>query len=173
MSADPFENETGEIITPPTDLRKKVRVLSKREAAKFDPVAAAEQALKQLSHNFENWMGKEADQLLDAWQKAKDLETNKTNLVTLYQEFHNIKGQAATLGYPLVGRLAANFCFLFERLEDDASLPYPLVEQHVSAARAMIAEGAHDEKNALGVNLVSKLEEVTDDYLGQMQKPKA
>ncbi|NVK34003.1 MAG: Hpt domain-containing protein [Rhodobacteraceae bacterium] len=169
MSTDPFEDEPSETITPPDDLRKKVRVMSKKEAAKFDPIAAAEAALERLSQNFDNWMNSENETLQEAWSASAKLELTKTNLDAVYQATHNIKGQAETLGYPLVGRVAANLCYLFEKLPDDEKLPRMLVDQHVSAVRAMIAEGANDEQNELGVNLVKRLEEVTDDYLAQHQ----
>ncbi|ADZ70080.1 Hpt domain-containing protein [Polymorphum gilvum] len=166
MSAnEDFDTEAYEIVTPPTDLRKKVRVLSPREAAKFDPVKAAEAALECLSSHFDSWMGKEVDDLFSAWSAIQADGMDKAHLQTLYQAAHNIKGQAQTLGYPLVGSVAANFCHLIESIADSQDLPLPLVGQHVEAIRAMVAENARDDANRTGVALLARLKDVTEDYL--------
>ncbi|MEH0072154.1 hypothetical protein V6L77_20735 [Pannonibacter sp. Pt2-lr] len=56
ISDDDLQGSDVEFVEPPTDLRKKVRVMSPREAAKFDPVKAAEAALERLSVQFDGWM---------------------------------------------------------------------------------------------------------------------
>ena len=55
ISDDDLQGSDVEFVKPPTDLRKKVRVMSPREAAKFDPVKAAEAALERLSVQFDGW----------------------------------------------------------------------------------------------------------------------
>ena len=169
MTAEELEDAEYEVLSPPTDLRKKVRILSKREAAKFDPVKAAEQALERLSSNFDDWMVKEADQLFEAYDTIRAEGISANNLDTLYQATHNMKGQALTLGYPLVGSVAGNFCYLLEHMPSPAKVPLALVEQHVEAIRAMVKEGARDTDNAIGAALLKKLTEVTDDYLTQFE----
>ncbi len=170
MSSDPLEDGDYETLTPPTDLRKKVRVLSKREAAKFDPVKAAEEALGRLSKNFGDWMSNETQDLMKAWAAIEADGLSEDSLAALYQRAHNIKGQALTLGYPLVGSVAGSFCHLIENVPSPSSLPLPLVGQYVEAIRAMVAEGAKDENNATGAALLQKLDEVTEDYLRQLDK---
>ncbi|MEP4030031.1 Hpt domain-containing protein [Roseibium polysiphoniae] len=170
MSADLFEGEEYELVTPPSDLRKKVRIMNKREAAKFDPVKAAEIALERLSQNFGGWMSNEAAELMAAWDVVQSEGLTAENLDTLYQSAHNIKGQALTLGYPLVGSVAASFCRLIETVPSPSALPLPLVEQYVVAIRAMVAEGAKDDQNETGSALLDRLTEVTEDYLAQLEK---
>ncbi|WP_417672332.1 Hpt domain-containing protein [Roseibium sp.] len=170
MSAETLEDGDYERLTPPTDLRKKVRIMSKREAAKFDPVKAAEQALARLSQNFGDWMSNETKTLTDSWDHIQKDGLTKESLDTLYQGAHNIKGQALTLGYPLVGSVAASFCHLIETVPSPEALPLPLVEQYVEAIRAMVAEGAKDENNTTGAALLDKLTEVTNDYLAHIEK---
>ena len=170
MSTELLEDGEYETLSPPTDLRKKVRIMNKREAAKFDPVQAAEQAITRLSDNFGDWMSKETRSLLDAWHKVQENGLDQSTLDTLYHCAHNIKGQAQTLGYPLVGSVAANFCFLIEKVPASSALPLPLVEQYVEAIRAMVAEGAKDDNNATGTALLNKLSDVTNDYLAQVSR---
>lgn len=170
MTAELLEDDDYEVLKPPSDLRKKVRVMSPREAAKFDPVKAAEQALERLSHNFGTWMANESKTLFGAWDEVQTDGLSAERIDRLYQCAHNIKGQAQTLGYPLVGSVAASFCHLIESVPSPEALPLPLVEQYVEAIRAMVAEGAKDDKNRTGAALLDKLTEVTEDYLNHIRK---
>lgn len=168
MSSDPSKQNDGyELVKPPRDLRAKVRVLSEREAARFDPIKSAEAALERLSQDFDTWMADEVETLAEAWA---DIQKNgigdPERRDTLFRASHDIKGQASTFGYPLVGAVAGNLCHLMEHLEAD-KIPLTLVAQHVDAIRAMIAEIGQQEDNATARALVERLADVTSDYLAR------
>ncbi|GAA0772382.1 Hpt domain-containing protein [Roseibium denhamense] len=169
--ADPAKDQDYEIVTPPTDLRGKVRELTPREAKKFDPVKAAEAALQRISGHFSNWMETETESLLAAWDEIRQNGMNEAARDKLYQSAHNIKGQALTLGFPLVGDVAASFCHLIETVPSPDKLPLELTERYVEAIRAMVAEGAKDEANKTGVELLETLTAVTNAYLAQFPPP--
>ncbi|WP_106755362.1 Hpt domain-containing protein [Pannonibacter carbonis] len=171
--SDEFDDFDGEVefLKPPKDLRKKVRVMSPREAAKFDPVKAAEAALQKLSGNFDGWMGNEAEALFAAWQQIEAKGLSRQTLDPLYQAAHNIKGQSGTLGYPLVGQVAGNLCHLIETVTQPEALPEVLLQQHVVAIRAMVSEKAKDDSNLTGVTLLRKLTDVTSDFLARHGDP--
>lgn len=168
--ADTAKDQEYEILTPPTDLRSKVRELTPREAKKFDPVKAAEAALERLAPHFGNWMDNETRDLLSAWESLKVDGLGEATLASLYQAAHNIKGQALTLGFPLVGQVAAGLCHLIENIPSPDKLPLDLTGRYVEAIRAMVMEGAKDEANKTGVQLLDTLLEVTDAYLAQFPK---
>ncbi|MEJ8475555.1 Hpt domain-containing protein [Roseibium algae] len=169
MSAETIEDGEQERITPPNDLRKKVRIMGPREAAKFDPIKAAEVALERLSKNFGGWMTGETDDLSSALGTIQNEGLSAETLSPLYQCAHNIKGQALTLGYPLVGSVSASLCNLIETVPTPEGLPLPLLEQYVVAIRAMVAEGAKDENNQTGLALLQSLNEVTDEFLNHLK----
>lgn len=170
--ADSAKDQDYEIVPNPTDLRSKVRELTPREAKKFDPVKAAEAALDRLSHNFGTWMDNETKALMSAWQGVRTAGLNKETLDTLFQAAHNIKGQALTLGFPLVGEAAGSFCHLIEHLPAPEALPLELAERYVEAIRAMVMEGAKDGDNKTGVALLEKLDSVSTEFLSQFpEKP--
>ncbi|MEP3045743.1 MAG: Hpt domain-containing protein [Roseibium sp.] len=170
--ADPATDQDYEIVSAPTDLRSKVRELSPREAKKFDPVKAAEAALQRLSRNFGSWMDNETQDLMSAWKQVQSEGLNDMTLAALFQAAHNIKGQALTLGFPLVGDVAASFCHLIETVPTPKALPMALVGQYVEAIRAMVMEGAKDDANPTGVKLLKTLDSVSSEYLAQFP-PKA
>ncbi|MHA7772317.1 Hpt domain-containing protein [Roseibium sp. M-1] len=165
--AESAKDQEYEILTPPSDLRGKVRELTPREAKKFDPVKAAEAALQRLSSHFGNWMDIETLTMLNAWDRVRAEGLTEETLAALFQSVHNIKGQALTLGFPLVGEAAASFCHLIETVPSPDRIPLELAERYVEAIRAMVMEGAKDEANKTGVKLLSTLRSVTEDYLAQ------
>ena len=65
-----------------------------------DPVARAEAALAQLSNEFADWMHAECERLDAARQEVKRLGFTKKTHDELFRAAHDIKGEAATFGYP-------------------------------------------------------------------------
>ncbi|KZM48199.1 Hpt domain-containing protein [Labrenzia sp. OB1] len=165
--ADTAKDQNYEILSPPNNLRSKVRELTPREARKFDPVKAAEDAMYRLSQHFGTWMDNETLALTGAWEAVQAEGMSEETLATLFQAAHNIKGQALTLGFPLVGEAAASFCHLIETVPSPAALPLDLAERYVKAIRAMVKEGAKDDGNTTGVQLLETLKTVTGEFLDQ------
>ncbi|WP_299481398.1 Hpt domain-containing protein [uncultured Roseibium sp.] len=168
--ADTALDQDYEILTPPDNLRSKVRELTPREAKKFDPVKAAEAAIARLSTHFGSWMVNETASLMQAWEGVQSDGMSDETVAPLFQAAHNIKGQALTLGFPLVGQVAASFCHLIETVPSVEKLPAELAERYVAAIRAMVMEGAKDDGNSMGVKLLETLTIVTDDFLKQFPK---
>jgi HPt (histidine-containing phosphotransfer) domain-containing protein len=151
-----------EVITPPHELRKAVMQAT---AADDDPVARAEAALAQLSTEFDDWMHSECERLEAARQEVKRLGFTKKTHDELFRAAHDIKGEAATFGYPAVGAVANSLCRLIEHTPDMTHIPLTLVEQHVDAARAIARERAHADLAATAAALTRRLREVTDEFL--------
>lgn len=162
MASQPTSDKPApERIQAPNDLSKKVRKMSAAEAAKFDPVKAAEEAIEKLSDQFESWMGSEIDCLKTANDAAQAADFSTETYDALFRCAHDIKGQAETLGFPLIGRVANNLTTLLIVTHTQASYPKELIAQHVNAIRAMISEDARDSTSKLGVALVTRLEEAS------------
>ncbi len=163
-SSSGSDKSSKQHICVPNDLSKKVRRMSPVEAAKFDPVKAAEEAIGKLSCKFESWMKSEADRLKEINKEAQLADFTMDNYDSLFRCAHDIKGQAETLGYPLIGRVAHNLTLLLVAAKTQRSYPKELISQHVSAINAMISEDARDETNRLGVALVTRLEEASAPF---------
>ena len=78
---------------------------------------------------------------------------------------HDIKGEAATFGYPGVGGVADSLCRLIEHTPDRTRIPLALVDQHVDAVRAIAREYARPDLDAIAKALTRRLSEVTDEFL--------
>jgi len=152
-----------EVITPENKLRGAV---SKAAAGgnDEDPVARAEKALAELSSEFDSWMDSECDRL-DAARRDLLANFNHASKDALFHVAHDIKGEAATFGYPAVAVAAESLCRLIEHTQETTRIPSMLIDQHVDAVRAIYREYARSDAKKLAARLAKRLREVTDDFL--------
>jgi HPt (histidine-containing phosphotransfer) domain-containing protein len=151
-----------EVITPPNKLRKAIKPASKGDD---DPVTRAEKALADLSSEFSDWMRQESDRLDAARRQIRETGFNKTSHQALFHAAHDIKGEAATFGYPACAAAAESLCRLIEHTPSIDRIPIPLMEQHVDAIRAIIREYSRSDAQAMAVSLTKALRTVTDEFL--------
>jgi chemotaxis protein histidine kinase CheA len=155
-----------EVITPPNKLRKAVSAAAAGEADD-DPVARAEAALANLSNEFSTWMNDECAKLDAARREVKTNGFTKATHQALFHAAHDIKGDAATFGFPLVAAPADSLCRLLEHTSDMTRIPLTLVDQHVDAVRAIIRENDRLESASTAESLTVRLREVTEDFLSR------
>jgi HPt (histidine-containing phosphotransfer) domain-containing protein len=153
-----------EVITPENKLRKAVsaRPLFPGEE---DPLVRAEKALAELSSEFSGWMESECERLDQARRNVGKGGLTKSNKEALFHAAHDIKGEAATFGYPALASAADSLCRLIEHSPDATRIPFTLVDQHVDAVRAIYREYARSDAKDLAAQLTARLRDVTDDFL--------
>ncbi len=153
-----------EVITPENKLR---HVVSDHPMVpgEDDPVARAEKALAELSTEFSSWMESECERLDKARHAVLKGRFTKVNKEALFHAAHDIKGEAATFGYPAVASAADSLCRLIEHTPDSNRIPLKLVDQHVDAVRAIFREYARSDAKELAASLTTRLREVTDEFL--------
>jgi len=154
-----------EVITPPNRLRDVVG----RAIDGDDPVARAEAALAQLSAHFSGWMDDECEQLDRARRNVRQNGMTARARDALFRSAHDIKGQAPTLGFPLVAAVAESLCRLIEETGDPARIPLDLVDQHVDAVRAIIREHGRARAEVVAATLTRTLRQVCEDFLAGRQ----
>ncbi len=160
-----------EIIEPPNNLKDKVKpLLPKNGQPVEDPVARAERELKKLEPQFEEWMAKDIARLQKAWTDLKeengaDSLGNREKSAPLFRAAHDLKGQAATFGFPYIATVAASLCMIFEDDETLASAPPVLIEQHIHAIAAMHREGTETGPDSLASKLCEELTKITQSIV--------
>jgi HPt (histidine-containing phosphotransfer) domain-containing protein len=155
-----------EVIHPPNKLRKAIAKVAPSDPAD-DPLARAEQALAELSSEFSGWMDSECERLDAARRQVKTVGFNKATREALFHAAHDIKGEAATFGFPEVAASADSLCRLIEHTPDSARIPVSLVDQHVDAVRAIIRENARTDVATLAEALTRTLRSVTNEFLAR------
>lgn len=158
------DSESYEVIPVPQTLRRKALVVEgSLEEALAAAVSRADAAVGRLSGEFDDWMAQEANRLVAVHRAYKQMPDSETRSA-LFKVAHDLRGQAALFGYPLVGQICGNLARLTGAR---AKVPDALVDQHVGAVSAMVRERAKDANDRLGATLAAELERLTREALAR------
>ena len=151
------------VITQPNPLREVLRRVAANDLD--DPVARAEKALAGLSGEFKNWMTVEADRLSAA--HGAILKNGFTSLTReeLFRAAHDIKGDAATFGFPSAGAAAESLCRIIEHAPDLDHVPSDLIAHHINAIQAIVRQRSKLDTASMASELSRQLRGVADEYL--------
>ena len=157
-----------QVISQPNPLRRMVRHADEKEID--DPVARAEQALAGLSGEFSEWMRVECDRLSAAHAAIRRNGVTPESREELFRAAHDIKGDAATFGFPTAAAAAESLCRIIEHAPDFAKVPDELIQHHVNAIQAIVREQSRIDSLGIAGELSKKLRGVADEYLIHMNR---
>jgi HPt (histidine-containing phosphotransfer) domain-containing protein len=159
---------THQVITQPNPLRTVLRRVSDEDSD--DPVARAEKALADLSGEFKNWMSIESDRLAAAYAAIVRDGFTEAARDELFRAAHDIKGDAATFGFSSAGVAAESLCRIIEHAPDLSKVPTELIEHHINAIQAIVAERTKLDTIGLAHELSRRLRGVADEYLARVNR---
>ena len=151
------------VITQPNPLRKVL--LRVPESDLDDPVGRAEKALAGLSGEFKNWMAIEADRLSAAHAAIRREGFTDDTREELFRAAHDIKGDAATFGFPSAGAAAESLCRIIEHAPDLELVPSDLIAHHINAIQAIVRERTKLDTAATAGVLSRSLRGIADEFL--------
>ena len=151
------------VITQPNPLRKVL--LRVPESDLDDPVGRAEKALAALSGEFKNWMAIEADRLSAAHAVVLRHGFTIENREELFRAAHDIKGDAATFGFPSAAAAAESLCRIIEHAPDLEQVPPELITHHINAVQAIVRERTKLDTTVMASKLSRQLRGVADEFL--------
>jgi HPt (histidine-containing phosphotransfer) domain-containing protein len=151
------------VITQPNPLRNVLRRVSEKDLD--DPVARAEKALAGLSGEFKNWMTIEADRLSAAHAAILSGGFNNTTREELFRAAHDIKGDAATFGFPSAAAAAESLCRIIEHAPDLDEVPHDLIAHHINAVQAIVRERTKLDTAVMAPALSRQLRGIADEFL--------
>ncbi len=151
------------VITQPNPLRKLLRRVPETDLD--DPVARAEKALANLSGEFKKWMIIETDRLTAAHAAILKGGFTTDSSEELFRAAHDIKGDAATFGYPSAGAAAESLCRIIEHAPDLDQVPAALIAHHINAIQAIVRERTKLDTVSTAQALSRQLRGITDEYL--------
>jgi HPt (histidine-containing phosphotransfer) domain-containing protein len=154
------------IITQPNPFRRVLRRIGEEDLD--DPVARAEKALADLSGEFKNWMVIESDRLAAAHAAILRDGFSSTARDELFRAAHDIKGDAATFGFPSAGAAAESLCRIVEHAPDIAKVPSELIAHHINAIQAIVRERSKLDTISMAGELSRRLRGVADEYLARV-----
>jgi chemotaxis protein histidine kinase CheA len=154
---------THHVIVQPNPLRSVLRRVPDDD--RDDPVARAEQALEGLSGEFKNWMAIEADRLSAAWAAIGSGGLTDDTRGELFRAAHDIKGDAATFGFPTAGAAADSLCRIIEHAPDLARVPSELIAHPINAVQAIVRQRTRHDTVAMASELSRQLRGIADEFL--------
>jgi chemotaxis protein histidine kinase CheA len=157
-----------QVITQPNPLRKVLRRVDEED--RDDPVARAEKALAGLSGEFKNWMAVESDRLAAAHAATLKDGFTKATRDELFRAAHDIKGDAATFGFPSAAAAAESLCRVIEHAPDLGKVPSELIAHHINAIEAIVRQRTKLDTISMADELSRRLRGVTDEYLARVNR---
>ena len=153
------------VIVPPHRLHSVIKHTPEPGDFAMDVVARAESALAEIKHEFRDWMGAECKALEAARNELAKNGPSKPAIRKVFDAAHEVKGQAAVLGFPLAGRIAAILCRLLNHAPNAQLVPLILIEKHVDAIEAVVREEIHTTEDATGREIFERLARIVEDFL--------
>jgi chemotaxis protein histidine kinase CheA len=83
----------------------------------------------------------------------------------LFRAAHDIKGDAATFGYPSAGVAAESLCRIIEHAPDLSQVPSDLIAHHINAIQAIVRAHTKLDSVITANELSRQLRGVADEYL--------
>jgi hypothetical protein len=132
-----------------------------------DTLARAEEATTLLKQNYTTW----AREDIEKGQRCLDDATGdpakaRIHLDGLFAIMHNVKGQGASFGYPLVTRIAQSLCKLVGAKHDAGEPMLRIVQAHLDALKLVLDQKIEGSGGETGEKLVGKLETLAQQLVG-------
>jgi HPt (histidine-containing phosphotransfer) domain-containing protein len=160
-----------EVIVPKKNLKSFARKVSADETRlDFEAIDRAEAALKELSTEFDAWMVTECDRLEASRKALTTGGLSKGSTQVMFRAAHDIKGEAATFGFPLAAEIAGSLCRLIFHTPKPSSLPLDLIDRHVAAVRAVVRENVRGDDDPTACEVLERLRTMTETYLKDLHK---
>ena len=152
--------EDHEVLHPPRRLDKAMSTSGRASTIDLGAIARAEKALAALAVEFSAWMKNEIKVLDAARDILRERGVDDETHAALFRAAHDIKGEAATFGYPIAGLIAGSLCRLMDDIAEPALLPLVVVDQHVDAIRAIVRQDVRGEDDETALAIARQLADV-------------
>jgi chemotaxis protein histidine kinase CheA len=131
-------------------------------------LARAEAAVASLSENYASLALADVAKARAALTAATDDEAGRGRHVeAVFRVAHDLKGQGASFGFPLITRIGHSLCALTrDRARGYEAGHLDLARAHLDAIDLILAKGLKGDGGKLGAELVARLEQRVTDLLG-------
>src|ERR1700752_2328849 len=127
-----------------------------------ETLARAEEATTALRANYTEWARIDVDRtqaLLDA--AKREPVGARAQLDLLYAAMHNIKGQGASFGYPLVTRIGQSLCRMIAPDRPVEGAFIKIAQAHLDALKLVLEKKIAGKGGEVGEKLAARLESLT------------
>jgi chemotaxis protein histidine kinase CheA len=125
-----------------------------------ETLARAEAAVADLAKGYAGWALADVAKARAALGLAREEPAQRARHVdALFRVAHDLKGQGASFGFPLVTEIAHSLCTLTrDRARDYQARHLELAQSHLDAIELVLSKGIKGEGGKIGAELVARLE---------------
>lgn len=170
-AAKSLDKKSYGMIIPPNNLKKKVKITIVQDGTETDAIDNADAAMLGMADKFKEWLEDEVSK----FDKCRaDVVANRSlkTMEALHVVAHDVKGQAETMGFPLITLVSASLCKLIEVWENPESFPLDQLNAHVDSIKIMLAQDIRSADHPLGKKLTDKLINTVFDYADEVAEKK-
>jgi chemotaxis protein histidine kinase CheA len=144
-----------EIFMPPNMLKAKVG--SAIGGIDMAAIKRGEAAMAVLQVEFTDWLAVDVARLAEV-REGYAKAPNDTTRGELFRAAHDLKGQADTFGFPMIGRVASSLTRLIDVVGTKSDVPLGLIDAHVAAVRVIFRDKIKTMDNKMAQVLANELE---------------
>jgi chemotaxis protein histidine kinase CheA len=131
----------------------------------------AEQAVAAMADSYLEWAARDVGRLQAALAEARQQPGDLAPIQLLREIAHEVRGQGGSFGFPLVSRIATS---MYRLLRERATFPtaaLSLIDAHIDALRAVLAQRARGDGGSTGQQLAAGLEAMVERMLAETPAP--
>lgn len=170
-TADKLSTKSYGMIIPPNNLKKKVKITIVKDGRETEAIDNADAAMDAMADKFKEWLIDEVSKF-DQCRKDMCVERNVKNMSALHVVAHDVKGQAETMGFPLITLVSASLCKLIEVWENPETFPLDQLNNHVDAIKVMLSQDIRAANHPVGKKLTDALINTVYDYSDEITAKK-
>jgi chemotaxis protein histidine kinase CheA len=131
-------------------------------------LARAEAAVANLAKDYASWALADVAKARAALASASGEPAGRARHVeTLFRVAHDLKGQGASFGFPLITKIGHSLCALTrDRAREYEAKHLALANSHLDALDLVLTKGIKGEGGKIGAELVARLEQRVAEVLG-------
>lgn len=137
------------------------------EGRMAEVLARAQAAVEDLAKGYTSWAKADVERARKALEAALGDEPQRAQHVEeLFRVAHDLKGQGASFGYPLMTRLADSLCKLTrDRKRSYETRHLDLAKSHLDAMQLVLTKEIKGEGGQIGADLAAKLKSRVEEAL--------
>ncbi len=154
-----------EIINPPNVLKEKVGT-DGPGAIDLEALEKAEEAIASMADSYLDSVAEDLRKIDEAFKKLEAATGDrKEELMGVFQESLNLKGQGGSFGYDLMTAIGNELCRLIEKLDKAGPKEVEAIKLHIESMKLVIANDIKGTGGAAGEKMLAGLQKVCDKLL--------
>ena len=151
-----------EMIEVPNELAKKVPVTGGKDPAKA--FKEAEDIVKKMASEYVDKLGEDIRDI-KILSREYGASHSAEALDDIFKLVHNMRGQGATFGFPLITEIGRSFCRYVRELPAQKDVKPAIVDQHLKALQVVYEQSIKGGGDSVSQEVVRALATIVDREL--------